>query len=479
MQAYDTLYIGGEWIAPSTSATLEVISPFTEECIATVPEGREADVDRAVAAARRAFDDGPWPRMAPAERADQMAALSAVLARRHEEIATAISTEMGCPIAWSRMGQALAAIMVLDTYVGLARALVVEETRPGMLGPVVVRQEPAGVAGAIVPWNFPLFIIMLKLGPALAAGCTIVIKPAPGTPLDAYILAEACHEVGLPPGVVNVVPAENAASEHLVRHPDVDMIGFTGSTAVGRRIGALCGEQLKRVTLELGGKSAAIVLDDADLATVAPNLVPAGILNTGQACGAQTRILVPQRRYAECVDALTAAVAAMVVGDPLDDATTAGPLVSARQRERVEGYIKIGRDEGARIATGGGRPKGLDRGWFVEPTLFADVDNRMRIAREEIFGPVLAVIPYEDEADAVRIANDSDYGLSGSVWTADAARGLAVARQVRTGTYNVNGFTIDFGAPFGGYKCSGIGRELGPEGLREYIEPKSIALFGS
>jgi len=478
MQTYDKLYIGGEWIAPSSSATLDVISPFTEERFAMVPEGGVEDIDRAVAAARHAFDEGPWPHLAPGERAEMMAAVSAVLQRRNEDVATAITREMGCPIGWSRMGQALAATMVLDTYVGLARELTVEETRTGLLGPVVVRQEPVGVAGAIVPWNFPLFTIMLKLAPALAAGCTMVVKPAPATPLDAYMLAEACEEAGLPPGVVNVVPASNDAAEHLVRHAGVDMIGFTGSTAVGRRIGGICGEQLKRVTLELGGKSAAIVLDDADLDKVVPDIVPAGIFNTGQACGAQSRILVPKRRYAECVEALTAVVAAMPVGDPLDDTTTVGPLVSARQRERVEGYIKIGRDEGARLTTGGGRPRGLDRGWFVEPTLFADVDNQMRIAREEIFGPVLVAIPYEDENDAVGIANDSDYGLSGSVWTSDIEHGLAVARRVRTGTYNVNGFTIDFGAPFGGYKCSGVGRELGPEGLREYIEHKSIAIFG-
>ncbi len=478
VQTYEKFYIGGEWVVPSSGATLDVISPFTEERIATVPEGGPEDVNRAVVAARRAFDAGPWPHMAPAERADLMAAVSAVLQRRNEDVATTITREMGCPIGWSRMGQALASTMVLDTYVGLARELTVEETRSGLLGPVVVRQEPVGVAGAIVPWNFPLFTIMLKLAPALAAGCTMVIKPAPATPLDAYMLAEACEEAGLPPGVVNVVPATNDAAEYLVRHPDVDMIGFTGSTAVGRRIGAICGEQLKRVTLELGGKSAAIVLDDADFDKVVPDIVPAGIFNTGQACGAQSRILVSKRRYAECVEALTAVVAAMKVGDPLDDATTVGPLVSSRQRERVEGYLEAGRDGGARVTTGGGRPRGLDRGWFVEPTLFADVDNQMKIAREEIFGPVLVAIPYEDEDDAVRIANDSDYGLSGSVWTSDTEHGLAVARRVRTGTYNVNGFTIDFGAPFGGYKCSGIGRELGPEGLREYIEHKSIAIFG-
>jgi len=476
MKSFDSIYIGGEWVAASSDATIEVIAPFTEEVVATVPEGGARDIDRAVAAARDAFDNGPWPRTTGAERAEAMGRLLAVVQARSDELSTVISEEMGSPLSWSLLGQAMAAGMVLDEYVKLAREFAFEEERAGLLGPVLVRREPVGVAGAITPWNVPLFTIMLKLAPALAAGCTTVIKPAPETPVDALLFAECIDEAGLPPGVVNVVPADREAGEHLVRHADVDKIGFTGSTAVGRRIGAICGEQLKRVTLELGGKSAAIILDDANLDEIVAPLVDSGILNNGEACGAQTRILAPRSRYAECVDALAAYVGNMTVGDPLDPATQVGPLVAERQRTRVEGYIEAGNDEGARLVVGGGRPAAHARGWFVEPTLFADVDNGMKIAREEIFGPVLCAIPYDDEADAVRIANDSDYGLSGTVWTSDIDRGVAVARQVRTGTYGVNYFMIDFGAPFGGYKCSGVGRELGPEGLQAYLEAKSVVL---
>ncbi len=477
MQTYDKFFIGGKWVDPAATGTIEVRSPFTEEVVGRAPEATTADIDRAVAAARAAFDNGPWPHMSPAERADIMATISAEITGRMDEFATLISTEMGAPYTFAQMGHVFAATAVLDYYAGLAREFPFEEVREGMLGPTVVRREPVGVAAGIIPWNVPLFIIMLKLGPALASGSTMVLKPAPETPLDALALAEIIERSGLPEGVVNIVPADREVGEHLVRHPEVDKVAFTGSTAAGRRIGAICGEQLKRVTLELGGKSAAIICDDVDLDEALPQLLPAALMNNGQACVAQTRILAPRSRYDEIRDALADAVASFTVGDPLDPATECGPLVAARQRDRVEGYIAKGREEGATLVVGGGRPKGFDRGYFVEPTLFADVDNSMTIAREEIFGPVLSLIPYDgDDSDAVAIANDSDYGLSGSVWTSDPERGLEIARRVRTGTYQVNMLAMDFGSPFGGFKASGLGRELGPEGLHAYLEDKSIAL---
>jgi betaine-aldehyde dehydrogenase len=405
-----------------------------------------------------------------------MARLLAALQERSAEMATTITDEMGSPISFSHLGQVMASNMVLDYFTRLAREYPFEEVRDGMLGPSLVRREAVGVVAAIVPWNVPQFTIMLKLGPALAAGATMVVKPAPETPLDAVLLADAIRAAELPKGVVNIVPAGREVGEYLVRHPGIDKVSFTGSTAAGRRIASICGEHLKRVTLELGGKSAAIVLDDADLDQTMSGLVPAAMMNNGQACMAQTRVLASRRRYREVADAIAAAASAIRVGDPRDQETVVGPLVAARQRERVENYLRIGREEGARVVVGGRRPAALPRGWYVEPTVFVDVDNRMRIAREEIFGPVVSVIPYEDESDAIRIANDSDYGLSGTVWTADVDRGLDIARRVRTGTYTVNSFMMEFSAPFGGFKCSGIGRELGPEGLSAYLEPKTINL---
>jgi aldehyde dehydrogenase (NAD+) len=470
----DRLFIGGDWVEPAGDGVIEVVSPHSEEVVGRVPDASPEDVERAVAAARRAFDEGPWPGLYPGERAEVMAAISTGLKSRVDEVARLITEQNGSPISWSVGGQVWSSIAVLDYYTELARTYPFEEERARGNTSTLVCREPVGVVGAIVPWNVPLFVSMLKLAPALAAGCTVVLKPAPETPLDAFVLAEIAAEAGLPPGVLNVVPAGRDVAEGLVRHPGVDKIAFTGSTAAGRRIAALCGEQLKRVTLELGGKSAAIVLDDADLAETVPALFPSAMMNNGEACVAQTRILAPRERYHEVVDALVDKVKAQVVGDPLDPATTVGPLVAERQRTRVEGYIATGKDEGAKVAVGGGRPADLSRGWYVEPTVFVGVDNAMTIAREEIFGPVLSVIPYGDQAEAVRIANDSSYGLGGSVWTADPDRGMEVARQVRTGTMGVNTFSLAFQAPFGGYKSSGVGRELGPEGLEAYLESKQV-----
>ncbi|MET7519229.1 aldehyde dehydrogenase [Streptomyces sp. NPDC005480] len=474
---YDSLFIGGDWVAPSSAATITVASATTEESIGRVPEAVSADVDAAVAAARSAFDDPTgWATWEPGRRAEAMERLADMLGKRGEQFAQLVSRENGMPIVTSRRSEAVIGAAVLRYYAALARQTGVEESRPAVAGngTTVVRRAPVGVVAAIVPWNFPQTLTMFKLGPALAAGCTIVLKPAPETALDAFLLAEAVREAGLPPGVVNVVPADREASGYLVGHPGVDKVAFTGSTATGRAIAEQCGRLLRPVTLELGGKSAAIVLDDADLEPNLDAFFRATLNNNGQTCLIGTRVLAPRSRYGEVVDLLTDYFGSLSIGDPLDEGTRVGPLVSRRQRERVEGYIAKGRAEGGRITTGGGRPQGLDRGWFVQPTIFADVDNDFTPAREEIFGPVLCVLPYHDVDDAVRIANDSDYGLGGTVWGTDSERALAVARRVHTGSVGINGYALDLGAPFGGVKDSGLGRELGPEGLAAYQQLKSI-----
>jgi aldehyde dehydrogenase (NAD+) len=477
MKSYDRLFIGGDWVDPSSSATFEVVSPSSEELVGRVPEAQNADIDRAVAAAREAFDHGPWPHMAPAERALVLSKAADAIRNDMQGIAELISNEMGSPVSWGTLAQVLAPTMIMDYYAGLGSTFAFDRVKDGLLGPVMVTKEPVGVVAAITPWNVPLFLATAKLSPALLAGCTVVFKPAPETPLDANVLAEILAEAGLPKGVLSVVPAGREVGDYLVNHPGVDKVSFTGSTAAGRKIGAACGANLKRVSLELGGKSAAILLDDVDLATAVPLMMPNAIMNNGEACISLTRILAPRDRYAEVSEALVEAVRAMKVGDALDPATEVGPLVAERQRDRVESYFRIGQEEGAKLAIGGGRPEGLDKGWFVDPTVFLDVDNSMRIAQEEIFGPVLSVIPYDDEADAVRIANDSDYGLCGAVYTGDNDRGLNVARQVRTGTYMVNSnVPIDFSSPFGGYKASGVGREFGEDGLELFLEKKTITL---
>jgi len=476
MQVHDKLFIGGEWVDPAGTDVIDVISPHSEEVVGRVPEGTTADIDRAVAAARTAFDEGEWPRTSPEDRIAAVQRFSDLYAARMMDMAQVITTEMGSPITFSQLAQSPAPWMMLNSFLQVARELEWEEERTGVLGsPVIIRSEGVGVVGAIVPWNVPQFVTMSKLAPALLSGSTIVIKPSPETPLDAMLMAELLEEAGIPKGVVSVIPAGREVGEHLVRHQGVDKIAFTGSTAAGRTIASICGEQLKRVSLELGGKSAAIILDDADLAATMEGLKFASLMNNGQACVAQTRILASRAQYDTVVEALAETVRGMTVGDPDDPGTEIGPLVAERQQERVEKYIALGQEEGARVVVGGnGRPDGFDKGWYVQPTVFADVDNSMRIAQEEIFGPVLAVIPFDDVDDAVRIANDSEFGLAGSVWTSDGDAGMDVARRVRTGTFGVNQYSMDFVAPFGGFKASGIGREFGREGLEHYLELKSI-----
>jgi aldehyde dehydrogenase (NAD+) len=477
VRAYDKLLVGGHWAEPAGDSVIDVVSPHTTEVVGRVPEATAADVDAAVAAARRAFDDGEWPRLPVGERSAFVARLADVYTARMTEMAALITTEMGSPINFSLLVQATAPWMIMSTYIQIAECYPWEELRPGMVGDSIVRSEPIGVVAAIAPWNVPLITTMSKLVPALLAGCAVVVKPAPESPLNAMLMAELLAEAGIPDGVVSVLPAGREVGEYLVTHPGVDKVAFTGSTAAGRRIAGLCGQQLKRVSLELGGKSAAIILDDADLETTIGGLKSASLMNNGQACVAQTRILVSERRYDEFVDALASMVDALQVGDPLDEATDIGPLVAERQQQRVEKYIAVGQQEGAKLVVGGhGRPDGHPHGWYVRPTVFAGVSNDMRIAREEIFGPVLSVIRYTDEADAVRIANDSEYGLAGAVWTSDADHGVDVARLIRTGTIGVNESMMDLNAPFGGFKASGLGREFGREGLAEYLELKSIAI---
>jgi len=471
----DRLFVGGRWVVPSTGDTLDVVEAHTEQVLGRVPVAGPDDVERAVGAARTAFDDSPWSTSGLEERIDAVGRIAAGMGERAEELARTITSENGAPLGFSRLGQVGAPIDILHSMMAIARDYPWEVLRTGRYLDYLERREPVGVVAAVVAWNVPQVLIATKLAPALLAGCTVVVKAAPEASLDAVILAEVIEAAGLPDGVVSVLTGGVATGEALVAHSGVDKVAFTGSTAAGRRIAAECGRSLRRVSLELGGKSAAVVLDDADLGQLAKGLRYASFVNNSQACAAQTRILAPSSRYDEVVDAVASAAAALPVGDPFDPDTRIGPLVSRRQRERVRGYIDGGTADGARLVVGGSAaPDGLPVGWYVRPTVFADVDNRMPIAQEEIFGPVLSVIPYDDDADAVRIANDSAYGLAGSVWTTDGARGLAVARGVRTGTFGVNGYAPDPLAPFGGYRASGIGREWGEAGMDEYVERKAI-----
>jgi aldehyde dehydrogenase (NAD+) len=464
------LYIDGKWQPQSGSGSIDVLSASTEEVIGSVPEGTAADVDHAARAARAAFDH--WSQTSVQERAAWLLKLAGALKERGEQIANIISQEVGSPISMSTSIQAGLPVLVTSTYAQLITELKLEQE----IGNSLVVREPYGVVGAITPWNYPLHQIMAKVAPALASGCTVVLKPSEVAPLNAMLLAEACESIGLPAGVLNIVTGYGPlVGEAIASHPLVDMVSFTGSVRAGKRVGALAAEGIKKVTLELGGKSAFVVLDDAPLEKAIPAGARNSMQNSGQTCSAWTRMVVPRSRYKEALDLAAQAIGALKLGDPLDPATRLGPLISATQRERVEGYIAKGKQEGARVVMGGGRPAAFNKGYYVEPTIFADVQSKMTIAQEEIFGPVLSVLPYDTEEDAIGIANDTSYGLAGGVWSGDPERAMRVARRMRTGQVDVNGGKFNPLAPFGGYKQSGIGRELGMFGLEEYFQIKSIA----
>ncbi|MEU9059221.1 aldehyde dehydrogenase [Streptomyces sp. NPDC048430] len=475
MTVRDTFLIGGEWRKPDAQQPVTVISPSTGKAVGQVPEAGPAEVDAAVAAARRAFDAGPWPGMPVEERATVLERALAYLEPELDDIADLVTAEMGLPTTIARQ-KIPAALSAGRYFLDVARSLPVSEVRQTPFGPTAVLREPVGVVASIAPWNGPFNMAVAKIIPALVTGCCVVYKPAPETPLDVYFLAEALDRAGLPPGVFNLVTGGRETGSALVAHPGVDKVSFTGSTAAGRQIARECGGRFARLQLELGGKSAAIVLDDADPGTVMRGIAAGLFANTGQTCSAFSRILVPAAQRERWTDVVVSTAESFVIGDPFDPATTMGPLVSRAQRDRVLGYVDTGRAEGATVATGGGVPQGLEQGWFVEPTVFTGADNSLRIAREEIFGPVATVLTYDSVDEAVAIANDSPYGLHGAVFTEDPQAAARVARSVRTGTFSVNSFTHNPFAPFGGVKDSGVGRELGPEGIQAFHELKTVNL---
>jgi aldehyde dehydrogenase (NAD+) len=489
---YPNLYIDGRWQEPDSKERFDVISPTTGEKIGYVAAANPTDIDRAVAAARKAFDETDWPTRPVEERAEMMERLAALIAEHQPEFRDLIVDELGHTKLTAEVYHSVAPTLHWNYYAKVGREHTFAEVREadlsslaGASGGLIMKyesksllvREPVGVVAALCAFNFPLAGIAQKTAPAIVAGCTVVVKTPDPDPLALFAMADLVTEAGFPPGVINIVAATREGSEHLVSHPDVDMVTFTGSTEVGKKIGEACGAQVKRCVLELGGKSAAIILDDADLETALPMVVGLGVGTTqGENCTCMSRILAPKSQYDEIAASLVEAFESLKVGDPHEDDTVIGPLVSEAHRERVLGYVKTAVEEGATVATGGGVPEHLDKGWYVEPTLLTNVSNDSTVAQEEIFGPVIVLIPYEDEDDAVRIANDSRFGLSGSVFTGSPVRGFDIARRIRTGTFRVNTMSADFNSSFGGYKESGIGREHGPYAIDEYLLDKTISV---
>ena len=474
---YRDIYAGGRLVGSASPDVITIVNPATEEVVGAVPSAIGVDVDRAVRSARHAFDDGTWATRPPADRADALDRLAAALEARTEEAARLVTAEMGMPISSSRQHNATAPCAILRYYANLARAMDTEETRTAVsfTGRTVVRREPAGVAAVITSWNYPILLAFSQLAPALAAGCTIVLKPAAATSLSAYILAEAFEAADFPPGVFNLVTGTHETAAALARHPGVDTVSFSGPTKQGRWIASICGAELKPARLELGGESAAIILDDADLRKTGDALGRLIFGNAGQTCFAMSRVLVPEQRYGDLVDALAEQAGKVRVGDPLNEDTTMGPLASSRRRVDVEARVRSGISEGARVVSGGRRPASPVRGYFYEPTVLTGVTPQMPIAREEICGPVATVIGYKDEADAIRLANDG-FGLAATVWTGDPQRGLDIARRTRVGTFGINLYEPDIGSPWGGRGPSGTGSAYGPEGMDAYLTSKSVFL---
>jgi acyl-CoA reductase-like NAD-dependent aldehyde dehydrogenase len=468
----DKIYIDGAWVPSTGSGTIDVINSTTEEVMGRIPEGTAEDVDKAVAAAKRAFET--WSQTDVEERGKYLTRITEGLQARMDDIATLVSQEVGMPKSLSLLVQAGLPMMSFMNTSQLLSGYQFEET----VGNSTIVKEPVGVVGAITPWNYPLHQIAAKVAPALAAGCTVVLKPSEVAPLNAYILAEIIHDVGLPAGVFNMVTGTGpVVGEAIAANPGVDMISFTGSTRAGKRVSEVASQRVARVALELGGKSPNVILDDADFEQAITDGVGKCYLNSGQTCSALTRMLVPRSRLAEAEDIAVKAAETYKPGDPFAEDTRLGPLASAAQLERVRNYINKGTEEGAKLLTGGAEsPEGLGKGYFVRPTVFSEVRNDMTIAQEEIFGPVLSIIPYEDEDEAVQIANDTIYGLAGGVWSGDQERAKRVARKIRTGQIEINGGSFNPMAPFGGFKQSGHGRELGTFGLEEFLEIKSLQL---